>query len=71
MQRLYFNFARGDVRLAPLEECPPMDLETSFPNADIPDNVTMDMISFKVVGGMTEPVITYPSIPSSEPGAAT
>lgn len=63
MQRLYFNFARGDVRLVPLADCPAIEDETSFPNADIPDDVTMEMISFKAVDGRLDPVITYPPIP--------
>ena len=68
MQRLYFNFARGDVRLAPLADCPAIEDEISFPNADIPDDVTMEMISFKSVEGRLDPVITYPSIPiTTEP----
>ncbi len=68
MQRLYFNFQKGDVRLVPLEVCPAIEDETSFPNADIPDDVTMDMISFKSVDGRLDPVITYPSIPiTTEP----
>ncbi len=62
MQRLYFNFQKGDVRLVPLEVCPSIEDETSFPNADIPDDVTMEMISFKAVEGRLDPVITYPSI---------
>ena len=68
MQRLYFNFARGDVRLVHLADCPAIEDETSFPNADIPDDVTMEMISFKALDGRLDPVITYPSIPiTSEP----
>jgi hypothetical protein len=63
MQRLYFNFQKGDVRLVSLEVCPSIEDETSFPNADIPDDVTMEMISFKAVEGRLDPVITYPSIP--------
>ncbi len=63
MQRLYFNFQKGDVRLVPLEVCPSIEDEISFPNADIPDDVTMEMISFKAVEGRLDPVITYPSIP--------
>ncbi len=63
MQRLYFNFQKGDVRLVPLEVCPSIEDENSFPNADIPDDVTMEMISFKAVEGRLDPVITYPSIP--------
>lgn len=63
MQRLYFNFQKGDVRLVPVDVCPAIEDETSFPNADIPDDVTMDMISFKAVEGRLDPVITYPSIP--------
>jgi hypothetical protein len=52
----------------PLEVCPSIEDETSFPNADIPDDVTMEMISFKAVDGRLDPVITYPSIPiTSEP----
>lgn len=47
----------------PLEVCPLIEDETSFPNADIPDDVTMEMISFKAVDGRLDPVITYPSIP--------
>jgi hypothetical protein len=47
----------------PLEVCPSIEDETSFPNADIPDDVTMEMISFKAVEGRLDPVITYPSIP--------
>lgn len=30
MQRLYFNFQKGDVRLAPLADCPAIEDETSF-----------------------------------------
>jgi hypothetical protein len=63
MQRLYFNFQKGDVRLVPTDGCPAIEDETSFPNADIPDDVTMEMISFKAVEGRFDPVITYPSIP--------
>lgn len=63
MQRLYFNFQKGDVRLVLVDVCPAIEDETSFPNADIPDDVTMEMISFKAVEGRLDPVITYPSIP--------
>jgi hypothetical protein len=68
MQRLYFNFAKGDVRLLPLAECPPLEFETSFPNAELPDDVTLEMISFKSVDGLIVPVITYPEIPISPTG---
>jgi hypothetical protein len=68
MQRLYFNFQKGDVRLVPLADCPAIEDEISFPNADIPDDVTMEMISFKAIDGRLDPVITYPSIPiTAEP----
>ncbi len=70
MQRLYFNFAKGDVRLAPVEDCPPLERETSFPNVDVPEEVTMEMISFQVVAGQIQPVITYPAIPVTTTGAA-
>lgn len=65
MQRLYFNFQQGDVRLVPVDLCPALEAETSFPNADVPDDVTMEMIGFKVVDGRLDPVITYPTIPST------
>ncbi len=68
MQRLYFNFAKGDVRLLPLAECPSLEFETSFPNAELPDDVTLEMISFKSVDGLIVPVITYPEIPISPTG---
>jgi hypothetical protein len=65
MQRLYFNFKIDDVRLVPEELCPALENETSFPNmTNIPDNVTMEMISFKYNNnGSLYPIITYPSIP--------
>ncbi len=63
MQRLYFNFDRGDVRLLPFENCPPLEYETSFPNVDLPDEVSMEMIRFEMVAGQVQPVITYPSLP--------
>lgn len=69
MQRLYFNFAAGDVRLAPDANCPPMESETSFPNALVPDNVTMEMVSFKLANGHIEPEILYPKIPVTTPTA--
>jgi len=68
MQRLYFNFAQGDVRLVPQEQCPPLEFETSFPNAELPDDVTMEMISFKSIDGLIVPVITYPAIPMTTEG---
>ncbi len=68
MQRLYFNFAKGDVRLVPVEDCPPLDRETSFPNVVVPDEVTMEMISFQVVAGQIQPLITYPTIPVTVTG---
>ena len=67
MQRLYFNFAQGDVRLVPLHECPPLANETSFPNAEMRDDVTLEMISFKSIDGLMVPVITYPAIPITTP----
>ena len=62
MQRLYFNLATGDVRLVPDVQCPTMDKETSFPNTLVPDDVTLDMVSFKIVNGVVQPQIKYPSI---------
>ena len=67
MQRLYFNFQQGDVRLVPLALCPAMEDETSFPNVDVPDDVTMEMIGFKAVDGRLDPVITYPVIATTTP----
>jgi len=67
MQRLYFNFAAGDVRLVPDTNCPPMENDTSFPNALVPDDVTMEMVSFKFVNGHIEPEIQYPKIPVTAP----
>jgi hypothetical protein len=69
MQRLYFNFDTGDVRLVPVATCPPIEEESVFPNADVPDNVTMEMITFKVVSGRLEPHITYPAIATTTPAA--
>ena len=63
MQRLYFNFEIGDVRLVPDASCPPMESETSFPNALVPDDVTMEMVSFKFANGRIEPDIHFPKIP--------
>ena len=65
MQRLYFNFSGGDVRLVPLSSCPSIEEETNFPNTDVPDNVTLSMISFKWVDGLLVPQINYPKIDSS------
>lgn len=70
MQRLYFNFGTSDVRLVPVYTCPPIEEETVFPNADLPDDVTLDMISFKVVDGRIEPHVTYPSIPTTTTATA-
>ena len=67
MQRLYFNFGTGDVRLVPVAGCPSIEEETVFPYADIPDDVTMEMISFKAVDGRMEPHITYPPIATTIP----
>lgn len=70
MQRLYFNFTTGDVRLVPEATCPPMSEETSFPNAIVPDDVTMDMVSFVFKNGLLQPEIKYPSIQTTTPTAA-
>ena len=67
MQRLYFNFETGDVRLVPDASCPPMESETSFPNALVPDDVTMEMVSFKFTNGRIEPDILFPKIPITTP----
>lgn len=69
MQRLYFNFQIGDVRLVPDSTCPPMAAETSFPNAIVADDVTMDMVSFVFKNGLLYPEIKYPSIQSTTPAA--
>jgi hypothetical protein len=71
MQRLYFNFTTGDVRLVPDATCPPMTEETSFPNAVVPDDVTMDMVSFVFKNGLLQPDIKYPSIQTTTSAAAT
>ncbi len=71
MQRLYFNFTTGDVRLVPDASCPPMTEETSFPNAIVPDDVTMGMVSFVFKNGLLQPEIKYPSIQTTTPAAAT
>ena len=71
MQRLYFNFTTGDVRLVPDATCPPMAEETSFPNAIVPDDVRMDMVSFVFQNGLLQPEIKYPSIQITTPAAAT
>ncbi len=67
MQRLYFNFETGDVRLVPDASCPSMEDETSFPNALVPDDVTMEMVSFKFANGRIEPDIHFPKIPIATP----
>ena len=67
MQRLYFNFETGDVRLVPDASCPPMESETSFPNALVSDDVTMEMVSFKYANGRIEPDIHFPKIPIATP----
>jgi hypothetical protein len=69
MQRLYFNFQSGDVRLVPDATCPPIEHETSFPNAVLADDVTMDMVSFVYKNGLLYPEIKYPSIQTTTPAA--
>lgn len=69
MQRLYFNFQSGDVRLVPDAACPSISEETSFPNAFVPDDVTMDMVSFVFKNGLMYPEIKYPSIQTTTPAA--
>jgi hypothetical protein len=69
MQRLYFNFQSGDVRLVPDAACPHISEETSFPNAFVPDDVTMDMVSFVFKNGLMYPEIKYPSIQTTTPAA--
>jgi hypothetical protein len=69
MQRLYFNFQTGDVRLVPNAACPAMTEETSFPNAFVPDDVTMDMVSFVFKNGLMYPEFKYPSIQTTTPAA--
>lgn len=71
MQRLYFNFETGDVRLVPDDSCPPLELETCFPNALVPDDVTMEMVSFKFSNGRIEPDIHFPKIPVTTPAVPT
>jgi len=44
-----------------------MEDDTSFPNALVPDDVTMEMVSFKFVNGHIEPEIQYPKIPVTTP----
>lgn len=52
----------------PESACPPMNEETSFPNAVVPDDVTMDMVTFVFKNGLIQPDIKYPSIQAKKPG---